>query len=372
MEKDEIYVLVKDFWADEIIATDLYKFLSKKASKEKAELFKKISEMEKGHAVIWNKISEKAFSKTFKIGVGIKIKTFFMKLLALILPLTFMIYYLELDERKAIINYSKLLSAFKDEVHIYNMIEGVIKDEIDHEARLVDLLLGETSYLSKAKDAIYGMTDSLVEILALVIGLAGIIYNPILIGLAGLISSIGGTFSMTSGAFLSTKSQNDIYEGRVKEIDVKELVSLDSLKVDLKSALIEKGVDSSVSEGIVKIIGDDKKALTNLVKSLSIEETLTNPKDAAITTGTYYILGALPAIIPFFLALTLPISSITAAIIAIICAAIVSFFSGIFTAVLSGMNIKRKAIENVLIILGSAIATYFIGSLARIFLGIEV
>ncbi|MCD6515067.1 MAG: VIT1/CCC1 transporter family protein [Candidatus Odinarchaeota archaeon] len=372
MRNDEILKLMEDFWKDEVIATELYDFLSKKVSGDKSKLFKEISEMERRHAIIWNEVCEKAFSVKFKLGIRLRIKKFFMKLLAAIMPLTFMVYYLESDERSAVLNYSKLLKEFKDDPQLYSIIEGVIKDEIDHEARLIDMVLEEVSYINKAKDAIYGMTDSLVEILALVIGLAGVMKNPILIGLAGLISSIGGTFSMTSGAYLSTKSQNDIYEGKIKEIDVKEAIDIDSLKNDLKSALIEKGTESSAAEGIIRIIGNDSKVLKNLVRSLSIEETLSNPKDVAVTTGIYYILGAMPAVIPFFAAYALSMDSLTAVIISVMSAAIVSFFSGIFIAVLSGISIKKKAFENVLIIMGAAVATYFIGTAARVFLGIEI
>ncbi len=364
--------ILKDFWEDEMVATQLYKFLAKKASKEKVDLFLKISEMEKAHAEIWNKIAEIKFSVKFKPSISLKIKAFFMKLLAIIMPLTFMVYYLELDERSAVLNYSKLLEVFEDDEEQYTLVKRVIKDEIDHESQLVEMLLGETSFISKAKDAIYGMTDSLVEILALVIGLAGFTTNPLIIGLAGLISSIGGTFSMTSGAYLSTKSQNDIYEGKVREIEVKEIVSVESLKESLERGLREKGVSSETAKHIVEIIGDDTNVLKNLVKSLNIEESYVNPKEAAITTGVYYILGALPAIIPFFIPLLMPLTSVHAAIIAVIAAAIVSFFSGIFTAVLSGISIKKKAFENVVIIIGAAFATYLIGSLARMFLGIEI
>ncbi|MGQ4834313.1 MAG: VIT1/CCC1 transporter family protein [Candidatus Asgardarchaeia archaeon] len=364
--------LLKDFWEDEMIATELYKFLAKKASKEKVELFKKISEMEKAHAEIWSKIAEIKFSVKFKSSFSLKIKTFFMKLLAFIMPLTFMVYYLELDERSAVLNYSKLLEMFKKEPQEYSLVKRVIRDEIDHENQLVEMILGETSYISKAKDAIYGMTDSLVEILALVIGLAGFSANPLIIGLAGLISSIGGTFSMTSGAYLSTKSQNDIYEGKVREIDIKEVVSIESLKDSLVAGLKEKGVDTETAKHVVEIIGNNTNVLKNLVKSLSIEESYTNPKDAAVTTGVYYILGALPAIVPFFIPLIIPLTSVHAAIIAVIAAAIVSFFSGIFTAVLSGISIKKKSLENVIIIIGAAFATYLIGTLARMFLGVEI
>ena len=369
---DKTLKMIKEFWEDEVTATELYKFMAKRAKGKKSELFLNLSNMEKGHAAIWNDVAKKGYSKEFKVGIVQKIKIFFMKLVALIMPLTFMVYYLELDERSAILNYSKLLEIFEDQTELYELSEKVIREEIQHETELIEMILGETTYIRKAKDAIYGMTDSLVEILALVIGLAGAIQNPIFIGLAGLISSIGGTFSMTSGAYLSTKSQNDIYQGKIREIDVKEVIDLSTLKTDLRNNLIERGITKVAAKKLVESIGDNPKILKNLLKSLSIEESLSNPKEAAVTTGIYYILGALPAVIPFFIPLAIPLSSVYAAIIAISAAVIVSFFSGIFTAVLSGISIKKKAVENVIIIVGAAMATYFIGSFARIFIGIKI
>ena len=369
---DETLKMLKDFWEDEVIATELYKFMAEKARNKNPEVFLKLSNMEKGHAVIWSDVAKKRYSKVFKVGIKQKIKIFFMKLVALLMPLSFMVYYLELDERSAILNYSKLLEIFKDEPELYELSEKVIRDEIQHENELIEMILGETSYIRKAKDAIYGMTDSLVEILALVIGLAGAIQNPIFIGLAGLISSIGGTFSMTSGAYLSTKSQNDIYKGKMREIDVVESIDINALKTDLRNNLVERGITKLAAKKLVESIGDNPKILKNLLKSLTVEESLSNPREAAVTTGVYYILGALPAVIPFFIPLIIPLSSFNAAIIAVSAAVIVSFFSGIFTAVLSGISIKKKAIENVVIIVGAAIATYFIGSFARIFIGIEI
>lgn len=363
---------IKDFWEDEILAMNLYRFLKRKAKGERKQIFEKLSEMEKGHAEIWKTIAKKFFNVEFKPHLSLKIKILFNKLLALITPLTFMIYYLELDERTATLEYSKILSKFESDPQHYEIVKNIIFDEIEHETTFIEMIMGEKSRIAKVKDAIYGMTDSLVEILALVIGLASVIINPLTIGLAGLISAIGGTFSMTSGAYLSAKSQNDIYEGAVKEIEVKDAIDRSTLVKDLELAFIEKGVDKATAKTITEHLKSNPDVLKNLVTSLAIEETPTNPKEVAITTGVYYILGALPAVLPFFVANFFAISTLEVALIAILLASIVSFFTGIFTAVLSGINIKRKAIENVLIIIGSAIATYSIGTLAKILLGIEI
>ena len=364
--------VVRAFWEDEIIASNLYNFMRRKAKPKDKDLFKKLSDMELGHAKIWNNLAEKMFNKRFKIGLWLKIKIFFHKLLALIMPLTFMINYLELGEKTATLEYSKFLADVESDADLTKMVKEVIYDEVKHEITFIEMLVGEKSNISKVKDAIYGMTDSLVEILALVIGLAGVIISPITIGLAGLLAAIGGTFSMTAGAYLSAKSQNDIYEGEVMELKMKELVAPKLLKEDIKYSLLDKGVDEKSVEKIVESISDDEGILSNLAKILAVEETPTNPKDVAITTGVYYILGALPAVLPFFIGGFLGLNTVTIAIIAVLSASVLSFFAGIFTAILSGIDIKRKAVENVVITIGSALATYTIGYIAKTIFGIQV
>ncbi len=364
--------VIRAFWEDEIIASEVYLALANKVKDEQRELFLKLSEMERGHAELWNEMAKEFMGEEFRKTFGLKIKIFFQKILARIMPLTFILNYLEKGEREAILAYSEFLSKFRDIPGMYQRIRRVVYDEIEHELSFVEMLVGESGYLATIKDAIYGMTDSLVEILALVIGLAGIIANPITVGLAGLISAIGGTFSMTTGAYLSARSQNDIYEGKVMELRAKKIVALDTLERELKRILVEKGVKENIVDMLIENIRDDSDTLSNLTEKLVIEETPKNPRKVAKTTGTYYILGALPAILPFFIGGVLGISTPIIALIAITIASITTFVAGILTAVLSGVNILRKAILNVLMVIGAALATYGIATIARIFIGIEV
>ena len=365
---------IRDFWIDEEISTAVYGFMSRKVSPNKATIFKEIADMESNHAKMWNnEIAQELYVTQFKKGFVLRIKIFFMELLALIMPLSFMIYYLELNERIGFIRYTEALEKYQDNKKVYSILESIISQEITHEASFIDLLLGEESHLKRVKDAIYGMTDSLVEILALVIGLAGVIQGqPLIVGLAGLISAIGGTFSMTSGAYLSAKSQNDIYNGKIREVDLKEVIGGSYLKDSLTDALTAKDIKPDIAEKITSLIGNDVDVMKTLFKRLEIEESPDDAKSSGLTTGIYYIIGALPALIPFFVAPFFHINSVVAAIIAITLAAIVSFIAGIYTAVLSGISIKKTPISNVLIIIGSAIITYFIGSLARTALGIQI
>lgn len=361
---------IKKFWEEEVAASNIYRFMAKK-SRKRRELFERLASMEDQHADFWNKIANRFFGKKFKKGFGLKLKIFFYKILSLLLPTSFMIYYLESGEKSATSEYSTILKEFKEIPKVYEQIKRIIQDEIEHEIELAEILIGEKSRISNIRDAIYGMTDSLVEILALVIGLAGITNNTLTIGLTGLIAAIGGTFSMTTGAYLSTKSQRDIYEGEISEIEAKASIAPDLLIRDLEVLLIEKGLNERSARRIISEMGVDHEELKSIVRHLKIEKP-PSPRSVAKVTGIYYILGALPPMLPFFVAYFFSIDPIFTAIISVFFASITAFFAGIFTAVLSGTKIKKKALMNVLMIVGAAMATYSIGSLARILLGIEI
>ncbi len=370
---DEIKSMIKDFYDDELISYSFYKFLGDRAKDNKRETFHKMSEMELEHSRIWKDDIGSEYQINEKLTFSSKIRLFFLKLMAVILPLSFMINYIELDERGALQKYMDMLHKFKhSDDKIKELITGIMKDEILHEATLTKFMLGETSKISNLKEAIYGMTDSLVEILALVIGLASIMNNLLLIGLSGLLASIGGTFSMVSGAYLSVQTQNDIYDGQLSDLHSKHKVGAEYVTDDLVASLDDKGLEHSVSVEIAKKIEQDDNALLGLAEAIIIEEEKSDPKTAAVTTGIYYILGALPAFLPFFFAIPFDLAPLQAAIIAVGLSALLAFIAGIFTAVLSGISIGTKGIKNVIITIGAALATYAFGTIARGLLGINV
>ncbi|MCR8433524.1 MAG: VIT1/CCC1 transporter family protein [Candidatus Korarchaeota archaeon] len=361
--------MLKIFWEGEVVASEVYSALSKTAKGERKKHFLVISNMEKSHAKILEGIAE-SFGMKFRIPLRLRLKILFRKILARIMPLTFVMNYLE--ERSAIIAYSKALEKFKDFPELYSKVKQIIYDEIEHEFDLANLLTAKSSYVATIKDAIYGMTDSLVEILALVIGSAGIIADPIVVGLIGLIASIGGSFSMTAGAYLSAKSERDVLKWKLMEVNIKKNLMPETLSTHLKSTLLERGIEEESAKVVVDSIGNNVEALSKFAEAIITEESPPNPVSVAKITGIYYILGALPAIIPFFIGGIFNISVPIITIIAIGISSIITFIAGIFTAILSGEKILRKATLNVLIVIGAAMAAYGVATLARILLGIEI
>ncbi len=373
-KKKKIASMLMSFYQDELVSAEFYRFLGNKAKDEDKASFYEMADMEQEHARIWlEDVAGDEFPLKEGMTFGSKIRLFMLKLLAFFMPLSFMVNYLELGERGALQSYHDMLQEFSHgEAKIKQLIEGIMKDEILHEATLTKMILDSSGQISNLKEAIYGMTDSLVEILALVIGLASIMDSLVLIGLSGMLASIGGTFSMVSGAYLSVQTQNDIYEGKVGDLRTKQKVGSKYVAEDLKLGLVEKGLDDNVAEEIANKLSANDKALLGLTEAIVIEEEKGNPGEAAKTTGIYYILGALPAFLPFFLAIPFGLSPLMVSAIAVGLSALLAFVAGIFTAVLSGIDIGAKGIKNVVITIGAALATYAFGTLVREVFGITV
>ncbi len=132
-----------------------------------------------------------------------------------------------------------------------------------------------------------------------------------------------------------------------------------------------KGFSDKTSENIAGEALRNRELLGKIIAEEEYglrEEVLENPAKAGLYTGTFYIIGALVPLIPYFLMipvqLSIPLSFILAAIMLGI--------TGFLIAVSAGLSIKWKMLELICAGLGSAILTYGIGRLASMLLGIEV
>ena len=88
--------------------------------------------------------------------------------------------------------------------------------------------------------------------------------------------------------------------------------------------------------------------------------------------GLFFIIGALPILIPFFIGVFGGFAPFIPAMIAFTLAVLTISTTGFFVAVLSGKNILMKIINNIFTIMGTCAVTYGIGLAARILLGIDV
>lgn len=372
MKKNNSLKSVKSFWKWELITAKLYGYLADRYSNatEKNTILK-LRKMELGHAQIWNKIADSAYSISFEQTILIKFQIYMSKLFALILPLTMFIHYLEHQERQAILQYSFFLESYKENEKVTKMIINVIKEEIGHEWQLMEQLADKTEYIIKAKEAIHGLTAGILETLGLVIGLLAVQTTTSIIGLSGLLAGTGGLIAIITISYVSAKGHYDLHEGKAKELSVKTELHPASLNQELKNALVKQGIGPVTAKNIISAIKDNTAVLSQMVQTIKTGVFAVAPREAAVTTSLFFIIGTLPVLIPFFIGVFWDSGPLIPAVFAFAFAVIIISVSGLFIGVLSGQKITSKIIYNILIIAGTCTATYLIGLAARLLFGIE-
>jgi VIT1/CCC1 family predicted Fe2+/Mn2+ transporter len=365
--------LLRQYWQSEIIADSLYRFLAARCSDaENREIIAKIGRMEQGHATVWNRIAEKSHGVSFGVSLSLRFKILLGKMLSLILPFTIFIHYMEHQERNAILEYSKLLDAYKHDEDTRKIITNVIRQEIGHEWQMMEQVADKESYIAKTREALDAMTVGIIETLGVVIGLLAAQASTLTIGLTSLIAAIGGLIAIMSTSYVSSKATSDLHEGKTREIHIKKEINPAVLKRELEKALVGKGIGSETVKDIMGVIGDDTSLLSSLVKSIKLAEEAGEPKEAIKTAGLFFIIGALPILIPFLVGVMWGHDPVIPAMIAFVLAVLTISTAGFFVAVLSGKKILMKIAHNIFVILGTCAVTYGVGLAARILLGIDV
>ncbi len=117
-----------------------------------------------------------------------------------IFGLTFGIKLMEKGEDSAQENYAALAPDVVE-------ISDVIKDEGDHEQKLIGLIREER--LKYIGSIVLGLNDALVELTGTLAGLSFALRDTRLIALAGLITGIAASLSMAASEYLSTKADEE-------------------------------------------------------------------------------------------------------------------------------------------------------------------
>jgi VIT1/CCC1 family predicted Fe2+/Mn2+ transporter len=370
---EENLYLLHQYWQSEIIADCLYGFLAARSDNiERKEIITQIGRMERGHATVWNRIAAKYHDVSFDVSLLLRLKILLVKLLSLTLPFTIFIHYMEHSERRAILEYSKLLETYRHDEDTHTIITHIIRQEIAHEWQMMEQIADKESYIAKTREAMDAMTIGIIETLGVVIGLLAAHASTLTIGLTGLIAAIGGLFAIISVSYVSSQANCDLREGKTREMHIKKEINPAVLKSELENALVGKGIRSETVKDIMGIIGDDTSILFTLVKSIRMEGEASEPREAVKTSGLFFIIGALPILIPFFIGMFGDFAPLIPATIAFALAVLTISITGFFVAVLSGKKIFMKIIYNIFVIIGTCAVTYGVGLAARSLLGIDV
>ena len=212
------------------------------------------------------------------------------------------------------------------------------------------------------KDIIFAANDGIVTTFAVVAGVVGAGLDPVVILIIGMANLLADGFSMATGNYLGTKSEQDLYLKEEalerEEIDQKP----EEEKQEIREILIKKGYKSSELEAMVNGVVSNKNMWTDMM--MHEEVGLFSPdfqsafRSGAYTFVSFVVAGSLP-LIPYFI---FENGSFT---LAVTMAGVALFVIGAFRKFFSTRNWFLLGLEMLLVGgLASAIA-YIIGTVLK-------
>jgi VIT1/CCC1 family predicted Fe2+/Mn2+ transporter len=309
--------LERAFLRGEMLDQAVYSALAaEEKDRELKALLTRLASEEKGHIGVWRSLlGEEGKNVRAPALIGLRVHAY--RLMKRVLGNAFVVRLLERGETEGLARYRASLEGggFGEKEKHY--ARTIIAEEEGHEAALGKSVDKYESKLDYMESTILGLNDGLVEILAVIAGLATVATSSLIVVIIGMIAGISGTLSMAGGVYLSAKSENLVKGG---------------------------GREMGEADGVV------------------------SPRKAAYNTGAYYFIGALIAVLPFLLGLN-GVAGIVASIV-LVSVALVG--ASTIVAITSGTSVRRRASEMLAISLGAAFVTILFGTFARVYFGVSI
>lgn len=302
----------RGFLKDEMLDCAVYSRLAKSESNgEVRDLLSALAKTERSHVEMWKTL--------LGVGSSYDIKPAFMELRILemlvvrrFLGVAFVVKFLERHERHDLKKYTKTFSGPLMGKKYRKSASKMINDFAKHERTLRKKADNYKGELEHVQSIILGLNDGLVEILAIIAGLAIVATSSFTVVVIGLIAGVSGALSMTGGVYLSSKSYGLVRSNRIKE----------------KSSPVREGYNA----------------------------------------GIWYLIGSVLAILPFIFGFV-GVRALAISVV-LVCAALTGV-SGI-VAVISETSFRKRALEMIAISLGAVFVMMILGVLAKMYFGVSV
>jgi len=151
-----------------------------------------------------------------------------------------------------------------------------------------------------------------------------------------------------------------VNEGIRKRLQIIFSVSKRRAEEEIRERLVEMGLTEDMAKNAAEKIAQDKNSIKSLVPREESSELR-----AAVYTGLAYIMGVFFPVILYFLTSTIYIALPLSVIFAGLTLAIVSTI----ISIISGISVRKKVAEMVILGLGAAGLSYLVGSLMNLLFG---
>ncbi|MEM3960290.1 MAG: ferritin family protein [Sulfolobales archaeon] len=162
----------------------------------------RMAEQERAHYEFWKKYAGECKIRSLRL----KLEIFLLKIMVLIMGVTFVVKSLERHEKDVIKTYERARDHIKKED--LPEFERIIGEERDHEENLLlEVPEGRIKYMSFT---VLGLSDALIEIAGIHAGTLGVYSNTFMAGLAGLVAGVAASIAMASAAYAQAKQLPDV------------------------------------------------------------------------------------------------------------------------------------------------------------------
>jgi len=348
----------------EIDASFLYQKLAEhEADKTIANVFRQMSEIEKGHA--------EAFARKENVSLELLLRPSWraktLNLIGTIFGYDYVLGTL-MDTEKSIAN-ATIITKKKNN-------QQITGSETNHVKILQSILENETTVtgpnLSKFESrhrsvggnairaAVLGGNDGLVSNFSLVMGIAGATAGQAGVLLAGLAGMLAGGLSMALGEWISVKSSQELYENQM-QIEMEELeTNPEGEMKELALIYMAKGIpEGQASAMAAEIVKDKDHAHEILVKEelgINVEDIEGSAAEAAIYSFLLFSVGAVIPVLPFMFT-----SGVQAIVISVSASAAGLFLIGAAITLFTGKSVLYSGFRQVIFGLAAAAVTFGIG-----------
>jgi len=355
----------------EIDASFLYhKLAEHEADKTIANVFRQMSEIEKGHA--------EAFARKENVSLELLMRPSWraktLNLIGTIFGYDYVLGTL-MDTEKSIAN-ATIITKKKNN-------QQITGSETNHVKILQSILENETTVtgpnLSKFESrhrsvggnairaAVLGGNDGLVSNFSLVMGIAGATAGQAGVLLAGLAGMLAGGLSMALGEWISVKSSQELYENQM-QIEMEELeTNPEGEMKELALIYMAKGIpEGQASAMAAEIVKDKDHAHEILVKEelgINVEDIEGSAAEAAIYSFLLFSVGAVIPVLPFMFT-----SGVQAIVISVSASAAGLFLIGAAITLFTGKSVLYSGFRQVIFGLAAAAVTFGIGK----FIGVSL
>jgi predicted membrane protein (TIGR00267 family) len=228
---------------------------------------------------------------------------------------------LEAIEVYGIRKYLSLWEQYRD-TPLAEAVRGILEDEFEHEDEVVTRLNERIINPDRVRNIFLGLNDGMVEILGAVSGFFASFGQNSLVLLAGLTTAVAGSLSMAAGVYVATSSENEVRRTQDEKM---------------------------------RFIGERSGPLQREEPAIT----------SGIIVGISYFAGAAFPLLPVFFGARGPVYSV-------ITGGSMILLVSLALAFLSGMEIKKRALTNLVLIAVAVGVSYAIGLAVRAMLGVQI